>query len=324
MAKYDDLELDIIPEASEGQHDKWNAQVAHLKYFEQMSPAAKDVVRLIKAWARLRVPVPGVLIETIVDNVCRNEQQTRGSAAQNLFLSCLRALSRRQNWIDQLNPMNDLRDVLKPHEWDELFNYASSTMSLVHVPRLGDIGFCLMTYPVRCQICLAFDGVPNRPPLSLGMLNGFEIAELCMRLAFPVPPRFEQYSRERTRLTSLSEAQEVCSFSVIQKVMIAEYVKNEIPAAAAEMQRQLLATEVTKWEETAEVMQASTEMDRLRSLAEMCADVRPDALDVVKMYEDSTLDSPITLLSQRRERESVFCVVAVFVAIFAICWKIVA
>jgi len=217
FARYGSLELDIIPDVGHHVvHDKWKAQVDHLKYFQKMDPALKHVVRLVKAWARLFIPVPGIVIETVVDEVGRSESTMRGSLLQKVFIATLQQLSFKRRWIDPCNPDNDVASALQEPEWDNLNSYAKSTLLLMDVVAVGVDGCAFMTFPSRHDgVKVLFDPMSHHSPIELGMLDGFEIVELCTRLALRRPSFgsdvsfFDQYMKPKS-LKACSRVQSEC------------------------------------------------------------------------------------------------------------------
>lgn len=232
LARYGDLELDIIPYLYQSStQDKWTSQVDNLKYFKQKDAAFKDVVRLVKAWGRLCVPVPGILIESVVDKAMRSGHTESGSSVHNLFIRAVHMLSLRLQWIDPLDAGNDLSFVLKEEMWQELHSYAKSTLDLLDVSAVQLHGESLFTFPSKHEIRLQFKPEKDIAPVDLGMLDGFKIVELCTRLALRPPSFgenasfFDQYNKPK-RVKGAAKSKSQCISDVAGNLIKGELLKN--------------------------------------------------------------------------------------------------
>lgn len=229
FVRYGSLELDIIPSST---HDKWTSQVGHLRLFKQMNPAFKDVVRLVKAWSRLCVPLLGIFIECVVNEVGRLGHTEGGSVVQKLFIQVMRRLSVRQQWMDPLRPENDLSSVLTEDLWRQLSSYAKSTLELLDVSAVEHHGCGFMTFPCQLQIQLVFKQEKCIEPVDLGMLDGFEIVELCTRLALRTPSfgddatYFDQYKKPK-RVRDAAKLKSKCFEDFGSNLIFADVLKKE-------------------------------------------------------------------------------------------------
>lgn len=182
LARYANLEVDIMPQPTSGEDvDWWQRQIDHLHLFRQLSAAGKDAVRLLKAWARLRVQVPGILLEAVVTTL-------KASTAGDLFVAALHALSRQRPWLDPVRTGSDLSEVLDRQQWSSLERYAESSLKLMNVTI--DTGtYCKQSFPCLHAVKLIFQDLP---PANLGELTGFQVVELSVRLGLR-RPKFGTY-----------------------------------------------------------------------------------------------------------------------------------
>mmetsp|Transcript_81518 Transcript_81518/g.234256 ORF Transcript_81518/g.234256 Transcript_81518/m.234256 type:complete len:593 (-) Transcript_81518:127-1905(-) len=132
------LEVDVVPTGridagrlrSLPDTDGWRGSMAmqHANVLGQMPAWRKDVVRLLKAWSRLKLPVPGLLLELVAQSVPEpSSDRIREGFKHALFL-----LSQVQRtWKDPFRPQDTLNfAALRPENWTHLHRYAISTLQL--------------------------------------------------------------------------------------------------------------------------------------------------------------------------------------------------
>mmetsp|Transcript_95525 Transcript_95525/g.169623 ORF Transcript_95525/g.169623 Transcript_95525/m.169623 type:complete len:530 (-) Transcript_95525:124-1713(-) len=189
------LELDILPNFEFGQ-----AQVRHWKVFSEMNAAQKDSVRILKAWSRLSLKTPGILLEAVVHQSlpCASV----ASDVQGYFIEALRALSSRCQWPDPTDRTVDLGRSLQPEAWQKLQGLAKDTLVLCDV-KLEPSDWCKQSYPCIHGLNL-IDGDGRRH--DFGERDGYGIVEIYTRLSLRIPPHFKDYPKVKDH----SHRQDVC------------------------------------------------------------------------------------------------------------------
>lgn len=188
-AKFGDFfEIDIICEPLPGYPlSKWSQQLRHLDHFKALDARGKDTVRLLKAWARLRVPVPGILLEAIVCHVSRVAVVGR-SSVQALFLAVLVELRTRRQWHDPTNPEKDLGSTLSSTDWESITKYAEETLQLKDNVSMSIGVFCQCSFPCRHDVELLFGpDTTNCIDVPMGSMDAGAIVELSKRLRLRRP-----------------------------------------------------------------------------------------------------------------------------------------
>jgi len=183
FARYGQFELDLIAELPED--NRWEVQVAHLGMLRHMNAACKDAVRLLKAWSRLVVPVPGILLEILVMNLAGSMESHTTSQVQSLFISAVEALRTRKPLLDPVTA-KDISEALDGNQWTMLSKYAKETLELQHMEVAINDSPIFSTFPIRFCGSKILIG-PNGKRSAVLPMDGFEVVELCTRLATRIP-----------------------------------------------------------------------------------------------------------------------------------------
>lgn len=178
------LELDILPDFGFGR-----AQVRHQEVFSKMDAAQKDAVRFLKAWSRLSLKTPGILLETVVHQCVLSASVT--SHVQGYVIEALRALSSRRYWQDPTDRSIDLGRSLELESWEKLQGLAKTFLALREV-QLEPSESCKQSYPCIHGMSLIDDQGRRH---DLGEQCGFDIVEMHTRLGVRLPSHFIDYPK---------------------------------------------------------------------------------------------------------------------------------
>ena len=125
------FELDVKPVLKD--LDDRIGAVGHIDHFARMPLWRKILVRLLKAWLRLRVHAPGLLLEIVAaqvpDNCSWNSPDDRGRTLHG-FLTALELLLKDCEWLDPVDCSNNVALQLSNTTWAALRQYIKVTLDI--------------------------------------------------------------------------------------------------------------------------------------------------------------------------------------------------
>lgn len=118
------FEIDILPMRLDV--DPLVGALGHVRHFKSLPTWRRVLVKLLKGWSRAIVHIPGVLLETVVEQISSGEYVNRQT-----FAAAISLLMKDSDWPDPRNAENKPQTSLNPSEWRVLRGYAKETLDAI-------------------------------------------------------------------------------------------------------------------------------------------------------------------------------------------------